>query len=245
MAYFFILLSYIFYKLLMHFLKNLLYLFYPNFCICGKILLRHESILCSVCRHDLPLIDLKNHMKNEINTIFSGRIPIKKITSFLYFKKGNSTQKLIHQLKYKGNQKIGSFLGNWFGKQLEEQKIFSDVDYIIPVPLHLKKEKERGYNQVASFGKRLSKTLNIKYLDTILKRVSSTKTQTFKKRFERFSNLNTKFHLTDTKTLENKHILLIDDVITTGATLEACCNELLKTKNIIISIATMAYTEQN
>lgn len=229
----------------MQFLKDVLSIFYPSLCICNKSLLKTESVLCSVCRHNLPIINIKSHTKNEIKNVFYGRVHIKKATAFLYFNKNNSTQKLIHQLKYKGNQKIGTLLGNWFGNQLKEQGAFTDIDYIIPVPLHPKKKSERGYNQVTTFGKSLGKTLNIDYLSGVLQRVSSSKTQTLKERFERFTNSNTKFFLTDTQILENKHILLIDDVITTGATLEACCNELLKTKNLSISIATMAYTERN
>lgn len=229
----------------MLFIKGILNVFYPHLCICNRQLLETEKILCSVCRHNLPIISIKNYAKNEITQIFYGRIPIKKAASFLYFKKDNSTQKLIHHLKYKGNQEIGTLLGNWFGNILKDQNAFKDVDYIIAVPLHPKKEKTRGYNQITTFCISLSKILEIKHLENILQRVSLTKTQTLKQRFERFSNSDTKFFLTDTKILENKHILLVDDVITTGATLEACCNELLKTKNVRISIATMAYTEQN
>lgn len=229
----------------MQFLKDGLSIFYPSLCICNKSLLKTENILCSVCRHNLPIISIKNYTENEITNVFYGRVPIKKATALLYFNKDNSTQKLIHQLKYKGNQEIGTLLGSWLGNQLKEQGTFTDVDYIIPVPLHPKKESERGYNQVTSFGQSLSKILHIEYLNDVLQRVSSSKTQTLKERFERFKNSNTKFFLMDTQILENKHILIIDDVITTGATLEACCNELLKTKNISISIATMAYTERN
>lgn len=230
----------------MQFVSNVLRIFYPNLCaVCHKQTLKDETVLCTICRYNLPLIKVNNYSNNEITTVFYGRIPVKKAVAFLYFNKNNSTQKLIHQLKYKGVQEIGALLGNWFGNQLKKQKVFTDVDYIIPVPLHPKKEKVRGYNQVTAFGQNLGKTLNISYLNGVLQRVSSAKTQTLKERFERFTNLNTKFLLTDTKVLENKHILLIDDVITTGATLEACCNELLKTKNISISIATIAYTEQN
>lgn len=230
----------------MLFLKDILHLFYPNLCVsCSTSLLKSERILCAFCRHDLPIINTNNFNNNEITNAFYGRINIKKATSFLYFNKKNSTQKLIHQLKYKGNQEVGTFIGNWFGSNLKEHHFFNDIDCIIPVPLHPKKEKTRGYNQLTTFGKSLSEIANIVYKDELLLRISSTKTQTLKERFERFSNSNTVFHLTNTSALKNKHILLIDDVITTGATIEACCNELLKTENITISIATISYTQQD
>lgn len=226
-------------------IQNLLHLFFPSLCACcNRVLLKNEKVLCTFCRNDLPIIETQNHQKNTISSIFYGRIPIKNVVSFLYYRKEGITKKLIQELKYNGNQSIGTFLGNWFGKELKEKNVFSTVDYIIPVPLHPKKEKSRGYNQLTTFGKSLSNILQIPYKSDILSRVSSSKTQTLQQRFERFSNVDTKFFLKDTATLENKHVLLIDDVITTGATLEACCNELLKTKNITISIATIAYTER-
>lgn len=230
----------------MQLLQQFFNIFYPNSCVmCCNSLLKNEQFLCTFCNHNLPVIELKDYEKNEISSLFYGRIPIKKAVAFLYFRKGNTTQKLIHELKYKNNQAIGSFIGNWFGYELKKQEVFNNLDYIIPVPLHPKKEKQRGYNQVTSFGKSLSKSLEIEYIESVLCRVSSAKTQTLKSRFERFSNLSTKFLLTDTQIFENKHVLLIDDVVTTGATLEACCNELLKTKNITISIATIALSEIN
>ncbi|MDY0780618.1 ComF family protein [Tenacibaculum sp. IB213877] len=229
----------------MQFLKDFTKLFYPELCVgCNSNLYSSELILCSSCRFDLPILDIEDPEKNLVASSFYGRIPIKHAVSLLSFQKENTTQKLIHHLKYKNNQEIGSFLGQWFRNHLKEKNFFSDIDYIIPVPLHPKKLQKRGYNQVTTFGKSLSKELEISYQENILQRVDLSSTQTLKKRFERFSNENTKFKLTNLTFFENKHVLLVDDVITTGATLEACCNELLKTKNITISIATMAFTEK-
>ena len=152
-------------------------------------------------------------------------------------------KKLIHQLKYKNNQEVGAFLGNWFGKKLLESDKFNDIDYIIPVPLHKKKLIQRGYNQLTKFGEKLSEIFCIQYIENVLIRTSTANTQTFKKRIERFKNLETKFSVSNLDLLNNKHILLIDDVVTTGATLEACCKELLKAKNVKISIITLALTE--
>lgn len=228
----------------MRILKDIFHLFYPKICTCcSKNLLKGEAILCVNCRHDLPIIEITDYKDNEIATTFYGRVPIEKAVSFLYYRKKGKARELIHQLKYKNRQEIGEFLGDWFGHQLKQTNVFTDIDFIVPVPLHPKRFKERGYNQVTSFGKKLSKHLDIVYKPNILQRLSNTKTQTLQKRFERFSNTNTKFELTNTSIFKNKHILLIDDVITTGATIEACCNELLKIENITISIATLAYTE--
>jgi len=163
--------------------------------------------------------------------------------SFLFYRRKGKTKTLIHHLKYKSNQQIGEFIGDWFGSILKSAKQFSDIDFIIPVPLHPKKLKSRGYNQLTTFGLTLAKQLNTSYCPYVLVRTSATKTQTFKQRFERFSNTETKFSVIDYTFFKNKHVLLIDDVITTGATLESCCKELLKTDNIKISIVTMAYTE--
>ncbi|MBS9774469.1 MAG: ComF family protein [Tenacibaculum sp.] len=230
----------------MTFLKNIIDLFYPNLCLnCDNSLLKSELVLCSFCRHNLPIIDIKNFENNEITNIFYGRFPIKKATSFLYFTQKNISQKLIHQLKYKGRQDIGTFIGNWFGSELNNNNFFENIDCIIPIPLHPNKMKKRGYNQLTTFGKKLSEIANIPYIEDVLLKGSSTKTQTLKQRFERFNNEKTKFYIKNKTLLENKNILLIDDVITTGATLEDCCNELLKIKNININIATITYTKKN
>jgi ComF family protein len=228
----------------MRFLKDFFYVFYPKICAnCEEQLLRSEKVICTFCRHDLPLTNFQSYTKNKITAIFLGRITIEKAYSLLYFRKKGSTKNIIHALKYKGNEEIGVFFGNWLGEILCENKAFFNVDLIIPVPIHSKKKKIRGYNQVTKFGQCLSNHLDVPFIEKVLVRRSSTKTQTLKARFERFSDAETKFLLTDTAIFKNKHVLIIDDVITTGATLEACSMALLKTSGIRISVLTMAYTE--
>ncbi|MFY0603826.1 MAG: ComF family protein [Flavobacteriaceae bacterium] len=228
----------------MQFLKDISSLFYPKVCIsCKQLLLTNETLICTTCRHDLPIICYKDFKKNNITSIFYGKIPIENANSFLLFQKEGKVKALIHELKYKGNQKVGNFLGDWLGHLLLEKNVFKDVDIIIPVPLHKKKLQKRGYNQLTTFGKKLGEVLKISYEEEILLRPLWTKTQTFQTKAERFSNLEKTFKISNSTKIQNKHILLIDDVITTGATLEACAMELLKTSGVKISILTMAFTE--
>lgn len=228
----------------MKIVKHLFNLFYPSTCICcEQNLLDQEEIICIECRADLPFAENGDFISNPLTLIFEGRVLIEKGASFLYYHPSGKVKKLIHELKYKNNQEVGEFLGKWFGERLLKSTKFKDIDFILPVPLHIKKQQKRGYNQLTKFGDSLSTVLHTKYLENVLIRSSTSKTQTFKNRVERFKNLMTNFSITDTTFLKNKHVLLIDDVVTTGATLEACCKELLKTENIKISIATIALTE--
>ena len=207
-------------------------LFYPRICVCcEENLLDQEQIICLSCRFDLPVVDNLDFITNPMSKIFEGRILLERGASFLYYRETGKTKRLIHELKYKRNQNIGVFIANWFGKTLVKSEQFKGLDYIIPVPLHKRKLKKRGYNQLTTFGKQLGELLEIEYNDKFLKRVSFTKTQTRKKRLDRFQNTDSKFVLEKPNLLTNKHILLIDDVVTTGATLEACFKELMKAEN--------------
>jgi len=211
----------------MKIVKHLFNLFYPSTCICcEQNLLDQEKIICIECRADLPFAENGDFISNPLTLIFEGRVLIEKGASFLYYHPSGKVKKLIHELKYKNNQEVGEFLGKWFGERLLKSTKFKDIDFILPVPLHIKKQQKRGYNQLTKFGDSLSTVLHTKYLENVLIRSSTSKTQTFKNRVERFKNLMTNFSITDTTFLKNKHVLLIDDVVTTGATLEAC-NKIL------------------
>lgn len=228
----------------MKILNDVFSIFFPEVCLCcNDYLASGESVICLSCRHDFPLTNFSFEKDNLIEKSFYGRIPLENATSLFYFFKKGNVQHLIHELKYKKQQKAGTFMGDWLGEQLVESERFKAIDCIIPVPLHRKKLRKRGYNQVTTFGESLAKKLDIPYCENILTRVSSTKTQTKKMRFDRWKNVQELFHVQNNFALENKHILLIDDVITTGATLEACYDALKMTKNLKISIACMAYTK--
>lgn len=221
-------------------LQHLFNLFYPDTCVCcDQYLLDQEKIICIECRLDLPFIETGNSTYNPLLETLKGKVIVEEGTSFLYYHPVGKVKKLIHQLKYKNNQKVGVFLGEWLGLKLLETKAYNNIDYIIPVPLHKDKLRLRGYNQLTKFGETLSSILNIEYLEGILIRNTMAKTQTLKKRLDRFKSLV----IINADLLKNKYVLLIDDVVTTGATLEACCNELLKVEGMKISIVTIALTE--
>ena len=225
-------------------LSDLIRIFYPDLCIECKIpLLEQERYLCVNCLHQLPQLPLTDFRNNVITQSFYGKVTIELGYSLLIYRRMGIVKNIIQELKYKGNESIGTWLGKWIGSNLEHNPDFQSIDYIIPVPLHPKKLKLRGYNQVSKFAHQLGIYLNKPVLENQLVRVSSTKTQTLKARMERFSNVNTKFQISEPVFFENKHILLVDDVITTGATLTSCAEEFTKIIGCDISVLSMAYTE--
>lgn len=224
-------------------LKNIFYLFFPDTCYtCESVLQDGENHLCTNCLHELPLTNFCTEKDNIIEKIFYGRIPLQAATTLFYFHKKGNVQKLIHQLKYKGNQNIGQFSGNWLGENIMQSNRFDKIDCIIPVPLHPKKLKQRGYNQLTVFGNSLSNILNKPFYDDILLRKEHNEAQAFKKLSERSEVKDNIFEIINSDKIKNKHILLIDDVITTGATLESCSISILKVAGTKISLATIAYT---
>jgi ComF family protein len=222
-------------------LKNLLNIFFPKVCYgCSHLLADNESFICTQCRHDLPVTNYHLNADNSIEKIFYGRVQLINVTALLLFEKKGIVQHLLHNLKYKGHEDIGMFLGQWLGHELAAVENYRDIDIIIPVPLHKKKQRKRGYNQVANFGIEIAKALNAHYLDNVLIKISDTKTQVFKKRIARWNDENEIFTIENNVLIEGKHVLLVDDIITTGATIEACVNVLNRAKNVKISVATMA-----
>ncbi len=215
-------------------------LIYPNTCLlCNETLTQQESHLCLMCLHKLPKTNYHLQTENPVEKRFWGKVHVERATSFLYFQKGESVQKLLHRLKYKGEKEIGELLGKQFAHDLKDST-FAEIDLIVPVPLHKKRYNKRGYNQSAQIAKGLSETLN-KPVDTqTVVRNTENETQTQKSVYERFENTANIFSLTDNTAFENKHILLVDDVLTTGSTLEACAQAILHTKNAKVSIVTLA-----
>lgn len=224
--------------------ESIINLFFPKVCSgCSSFLLSNENVICTVCRHDIPLTNHHLIPENDAFKKFYGRIPVIHTSALFYFHKKGIVQELIHNLKYKGHEEIGIVLGEWYAEDLKNIELLKSIDEIIPVPLHRKKLKERGYNQVSTFGKTLSSSLKIDYNDSILIRNVYSKTQSKKNLLGRTEGIETIFDVSFTEKDHNKHFLLIDDVITTGATLEACSRALLKIPGSKISIICMAMAQ--
>jgi ComF family protein len=221
-------------------LEDFLSLFYPRLCLaCQQEAIQLGQITCITCEYTLQNIELDLHLEkqNKVTEKFWGRVQIKYGAALYPFTKDGRTQKLIHQLKYKGKKEIGVLLGKRMGRKLKEVAHFRDVDFIIPVPLHPKKLRIRGYNQAALIAEGLSQSMQIPHLSNGLVRSIHSKSQTKKTREERFKNVESVFQIGEPSLLEGKHILLVDDVLTTGATLESCALQLLALPNTTISIA--------
>ncbi|MCW3116420.1 MAG: ComF family protein [Chitinophagaceae bacterium] len=214
---------------------SFLHLWFPHICAgCGSDLLNEESLLCIRCLAALPETNFQAHRANPVEKIFWGRLPLVNATAGYYFKKESLMQQLIHQFKYKGNKELGLQLGRMLAKYLMQSGRFN-ADALVPLPLFPVKEKKRGYNQATVLCEGMAEIMKIPVLKNAIIRPQHTETQTRKGRVERWKNMEGKFVLQDIAAINNKHLLLVDDVITTGATLEACGAELLKGENVRLS----------
>jgi ComF family protein len=222
--------------------KELIHLFFPRICPgCSDALLRNEKLICHTCFVQLPQTAFHNHpFDNPINRLFWGRIPIYASSAFLYFRKSGVVQELLHALKYGNQPEIGTFLGAEYGKTLFNSSPFCSSDIILPIPLHGKRQQQRGYNQSAFFADGLSSNLKIESNNNILHRNDFKSSQTKKNRFERWQNVSTVFEVSKPEKIFNKHVLLVDDVITTGATIEACARQLFLNGATRVSVLCIA-----
>lgn len=224
--------------------ENLLKLIYPDVCNgCNKLLVKGEAIVCTSCLHELPYTFHHETQTNEMDRKFYGLLPISFCLSMLYFHKSGIVQNLIHNLKYKNKQEIGTFLGALYAEELKGFEKIKTVTHLIPVPLHKKRLHERGYNQIDTFCETIGFELNIPVEKKILIRNRYSKSQTKKSKSERATIKESLFTLKSHEHLICPHFLLVDDVITSGATLEACAKELIKIPNAKVSILTIAYAQ--
>lgn len=216
-------------------------LFYPRICLaCGNILFRNEDILCFSCQYQLPQTGFHLEEDNPVARQFWGKINFFSAASCYYFTKGSKVQHLIHQFKYKGYKEIGTYIGHLYGPDLKKSPLFNSVTSVIPVPLHPYKLAKRGFNQAEWFAKGLAESMKTELDTTTLIRAYASETQTRKSRFSRWENVREIFKVTDVCRQAGKHVLLVDDVITTGSTLEAAGHILLCVPGIRISVASIA-----
>ncbi|MCX2494134.1 phosphoribosyltransferase family protein [Pedobacter sp. PF22-3] len=224
--------------------NDLIGLLFPNLCnACGVALYQSEHLICTKCLYDLPFTDYHQYAENRVAKQLWGRLPLHAAMAMLYFRKGAKVQNLIHNLKYNGRTDVGVLLGNMLGERLKSANLYQDIDLVIPVPLHRKKYKTRGYNQSTFIAEGIAAQLEIGISEDHLIRNTSTESQTKKSRYNRYENMKDVFQVNYPEDIIGKHILLVDDVITTGATLEACAITLLDIGAAKVSIAAIAFAE--
>jgi ComF family protein len=226
-------------------INDFLAMIFPKVCYaCGKSLFKKEECICLYCLYHLPKTNFHLHHDNPVIKLFWGRVNIFSAAALFSFSKGGKVQHLIHQLKYKGKKEIGISLGKFYGNELKQSPLFAPAEVVVPVPLHPKKLKKRGYNQSEMFAQGIAEAMKINIPKEALIRTRASETQTKKSRFARWKNVEEIFSVTVPDALKGKHVLLVDDVVTTGSTLEACAEKILRVPGTKVSIATLASTLQ-
>jgi len=200
-----------------------------------------EGMFCITCLYDIPLTRFWNDKENPVAQTFWGRVSIEDACAYFFFVKGSKYRPILHKLKYKGQRDIGVELGVQLGQVLKNSVYYKNIHYVVPVPLHPKKLRIRGYNQAEAIAEGIAKVIGADLSTNHLIKTEYTETQTRKSRAERVLNVSESFSINNPKELEGKHLLLVDDVITTGATLETCAAKLLYVEGIKVSIAALAY----
>lgn len=223
-------------------IADLISLIYPRNCVgCGESLLKHEEEVCNFCYINLPKTNFHLQSVNPVKNLFYGRVELETASSFYYFHKKGGVQKLLHAIKYKGNKELATILGNWYALDICVDPAVRQSVCIVPVPLHRRKLRQRGYNQSEAFGKGLAEGLNIPLNTTLLQRTEHTASQTRKSRWERWENVEDTFEVAADDSLKHRHVILVDDVITTGATIEACCQALQQIEGVKVNVLSIAF----
>lgn len=216
-------------------------LFFPRCClVCGGRLLHGEKMLCVSCLAGLPRTGFHWQRENRVERNFWGKFPVERATSFLYYTKGGDVRRLLYELKYYGNKEVGEVMGRVMAAELLLSPFFEGVDLIIPIPLHRRKERQRGYNQSLCLAQGISAVTGIPVQADIMVRDRYTETQTHKGQYERWENVQSLFRCSSPELLQDKHILLVDDVLTTGATIVSCADALQGVSGLRISALTLA-----
>jgi len=224
-------------------LTNFVSLFYPKLCVvCGESLIENENYFCFACFLKLPKTNYHLIPENQAIERLAGKVSLEKASSYFYYNKGGVAQKLVGEIKYRGNRNLGEWIGSYIAKDMISSEFFQGIDYLAPVPLHRSKEKKRGFNQAEKIAQGIFQVTKIPLEINNIVREKANTTQTKKGIFDRWRNTQNLFNIENRKLFENKHILLIDDVLTTGSTLEAVARSLLKSEGVKISILTLAIT---
>lgn len=225
-------------------LHSFLSLLFPHCCVaCGNALVRGEECICTLCNMNLPRTNYHLRKDNPVEQVFWGKIPLEHATSFFYYRKGSDFRQILHQLKYGGQKEVGAIMGRYMASELLASGFFQGIDCIIPIPLHKQKQRIRGYNQSEWIARGISVVTGIPINTEAVIRRKNTETQTRKSVFGRWENVEGIFELHDVESLAGKHILIIDDVLTTGATTVACASCLMEIEGIRISVLTLAVAE--
>lgn len=224
--------------------KDFISLFYPEVCLCcGEGLAKQEEFVCTACMYKLPKTNFHKQADNPVMKTFYGRVEVAAGVAYCHYQKGNTVQNLVHEMKYNGKKELGTHLGKWYGHELKDSPAFQKIDVVVPVPLHKRKLRKRGYNQSAYFANGLAQSMGIECAEDALKRVKNTETQTRKSRYSRWDNVKDIFAVNNKEKLAGKHVLLVDDIITTGATIEACSHVILASGVASLSVASIGYTD--
>ena len=222
-----------------------LHMLFPHVCTgCGNDIISTHNFLCLSCLNAMPETQFQFFLSNPVEKSFWGRMPLNAATAQYYFTKESLMQILLHELKYKGNRELGFYLGRLMGEQIIQSERFAGIEALIPLPLYPSRERKRGYNQSELLCCGMADVLMIPVITNAIARNKFTDSQTKKGRVERWKNMEGKFEIMNTDSVCNRHVLLVDDVITTGATMEACGNELLKIPGLSLSIASLCYATQ-
>lgn len=225
-------------------LYSFISLLFPRCCVvCGRPLAKGEECICAMCNINLPRTNYHLQKDNQVEQLFWGKIPLERATSFFFYRKGSDFRQILHQLKYGGQKEIGAIMGRYMASELSASGFFQGIDVIIPVPLHKRKQRIRGYNQSEWIARGISAVTGICIDTEVIVRQKHTETQTRKSAFERWENVDGIFELHHAESLKGKHLLVVDDVLTTGATTVACASRLVEIEGVRISVLTLAVAE--